>query len=493
MDQLQDVARCLLAAGYANDPEGKGQYLLYVDPKTSSLMSKRWTGSFFDDKELITDTPVRPNSTASYLINPSTRLVICISSKSTVRVLQYDEEEEKWDDVDTKQPHVVHPEGKLTAFSRADNFLRIIYQDHSGRLIYLNKSFQPLALPVDLVAGSPLSSAVVNEQIYVFYISSRDNYVHCVTEARPGNWSDEILAKHAFDQIPKQFVVPVDPKSGGFEVYVLTEENALLRIAKSQMSILGKIDATGKFTSARSVDRCCNDAWNGTLTRDLLKTYLALDPSIINTPGGDKSVTPLAAASWRGHLDAVKLLLREGANPNAISPKKRTPLFYLTKRSPDRNRLGIVRALLDAGANVDECYPENDLNTPLMNAIGVVADKEVVHELLKRGASLTARNAHGQTAKMLAEGTKMEDDFLKWTERTPSELETRLVDFVVALLVLIITYTNNELIRHVFNQVITEVTIRLDEIDSTDNEKYSFYPVVRSAVLTYDLVRPRVQ
>ncbi|KAF8340102.1 ankyrin repeat-containing domain protein, partial [Amanita rubescens] len=161
---------------------------------------------------------------------------------------------------------------------------------------------------------------------------------------------------------------------------------------------------------------------------------------------GDNSVTPLAAASWRGHLDIVKLLLHEGANPNAISPQNRTPLFYLTKRSPARNRLGIVRALLDAGANVNECYPENNLNTPLMNAITVVADKEVVHELLKRGASLTATNAQGQTAKMLAGGTKLEADFMKWTERTPSELETRLVEFMVSLLVLIFTYTNNEFI-----------------------------------------------
>ena len=494
MTQFQDVIQCLLAAGYTDHPEGEGKYLLYVDPKESSLISKHLTDSSFDDKELVA-TSVRPNSTAAYLIKPDTQLVICISSESTIRVLQYDNEEEEWPDVDTKGPHVVHPDGKLTAFYGADNILRIIFQDRSGGLVYLKNDFQPEALRVDSpVKGSPLSSAVVNDRIYVFYISARDKCIHYVTEARPGNWTDNILSKHAFEKGPKQFIVSADQNSGAFEAYVLTEENTLVRIANSKTSVLGKIDEKGNFTSTRSVDRCCNDAWNGTLTGDHLKKYLASDRSIIDTPGGDNSVTPLAAACWRGHLDIVKLLLHEGANPDAISPQNRTPLFYLTRRSPPRNRLDIVRALLDAGANVDKCYPENNLNTPLMNAIAVVTDKEVVHELLKRGASLTATNAQGQTAKMLARGTKVEADFLKWTEKTPSELEARLVEFLISLFVLIVTYfNNNEFVRNVFTQVMTEVMSRLDEEDSIDNEKYSFRPLTRSVKLTHDLVSPRAK
>src|SRR6267378_6535474 len=92
------------------------------------------------------------------------------------------------------------------------------------------------------------------------------------------------------------------------------------------------------------------------------------------------------------------------------------------------------------GPKAETCYPENNLHTPLMNAITIIADREVVQKLLKRGESLTATNVQGQTAKMLVEGTKLEADFKKWTERTPGELEMRLVEFMVSLLVLIITY-----------------------------------------------------
>ena len=257
-------------------------------------------------------------------------------------------------------------------------------------------------------------------------------------------------------------------------------------------ALAGKYGMTSS-TRLHNTHTIHDEAWNGHLAAAALRNYLASDPSIIDRPGGTNNVTPLAAACWRGHLDVVKLLLHEGANPNAMSPQNRTPLFYLTNRSPAHNRLGTVRALLDAGANVDECYPENDLNTPLMNAITVVADKGVVHELLKRGASLTTTNARGQTAKMLAVGTKLEADFLKWTERTPSEPETLLVEFIISLLVLILTYKKNEFIRNVFDQVITGVTSRLDEIDSIDDEKYSFRPVARSALLTHDLVSPRAK
>ena len=160
----------------------------------------------------------------------------------------------------------------------------------------------------------------------------------------------------------------------------------------------------GKFVSERSVDGCTNDVWNGTLTENCLENYLADDPSCIDTPGGDQSVTPLAAACMTGRLEIVQLLLHHRANPNALSPRKRTPLFYATSTRQERDRLAIIRTLLEAGANVDECYAESGFNTPLMNAITLISDEDVVKVLLKHGASPIAKDVTGQTVEMLAKG-----------------------------------------------------------------------------------------
>jgi len=180
--------------------------------------------------------------------------------------------------------------------------------------------------------------------------------------------------------------------------------DALLKIdAQGQLIRLGAVEK-GKFISERSVDGCTNDAWNGTLTEKCLENYLMDDPSCIDTPGGDQSVTPLAAACMTGRLDIVQLLLHHRANPHALSPRKRTPLFYATSTRQEHDRLAIIRTLLEAGDNVDECYAESGFNTPLMNAVTLISDIDVVKELLKHGASPIATDVTGQTVEMLAKG-----------------------------------------------------------------------------------------
>jgi ankyrin repeat protein len=113
-----------------------------------------------------------------------------------------------------------------------------------------------------------------------------------------------------------------------------------------------------------------------------------------------------------GRLDIVQLLLHHRANPNALSPRKRTPLFYATSTRQERDRLAIIRILLEAGANVDECYADSGFNTPLMNAITLISDEDVVKELLKHGASPIAKDVTGQTAEMLANGMPIIEEIL---------------------------------------------------------------------------------
>ena len=131
-----------------------------------------------------------------------------------------------------------------------------------------------------------------------------------------------------------------------------------------------------------------DDSWRGTLTEDRLKRYLV--NSKIDSLGGPKNITPLAAACWQGHLAVVTLLLdnpHQLADPNAPSPPGRTPLFYATKFSPKTDRAAIVHALLKAGASPNAGSDVDGGNTPLMNAIAEVKDRDVVRELLDRGAS----------------------------------------------------------------------------------------------------------
>ncbi|ETW77755.1 hypothetical protein HETIRDRAFT_11852, partial [Heterobasidion irregulare TC 32-1] len=191
----------------------------------------------------------------------------------------------------------------------------------------------------------------------------------------------------------------------------------------------------------------------GTLTADSLKLYLA--NTNIDSVGGQKSLTPLAAASSRGHLDIVHLLLSNHASPNAPSPYGRTPLFYATSKSPAKDRLAIVHALLDAGAQIDACSADDDLYTPLMNAVTEIRDKDVVHELVDRGASLTQKNAQGQTAQDLAKKTGMERDLRPRAERNSTRAQ--IIDAILSVVMIIIAYINSGVMKDVVAGIVKKL------------------------------------
>ncbi|PCH33965.1 hypothetical protein WOLCODRAFT_141893 [Wolfiporia cocos MD-104 SS10] len=186
-----------------------------------------------------------------------------------------------------------------------------------------------------------------------------------------------------------------------------------------------------------------DDSWEGRLTAADLENYLAPNASIIDSPGGHKVITPLAAACWRGHLAIVKLLLNNPirrADVNALSSHDRTALFCATKFSPSKNRAAIVRALLEAGADVNATSEYDAHNTPLMNAIVELRDKKVIHELVDHGASLNLRNAQHKTAEMLAEEVGLGREL-----RPRSEIISTLsaiVDFLISLVMHIFGFIN---------------------------------------------------
>ncbi|KAH9985036.1 hypothetical protein BJV74DRAFT_952202 [Russula compacta] len=106
--------------------------------------------------------------------------------------------------------------------------------------------------------------------------------------------------------------------------------------------------------------------------------------------------TPLHAASYEGHPDAIRLLLDHGADVNMIrNESKRTPMWS----AYDGGHLEVMRLLLEHGANVDMEY---DGYGPLSHDASYGGRAEVLQLLLQHKADVNARGEENQTPLHLA-------------------------------------------------------------------------------------------
>jgi beta-lactamase regulating signal transducer with metallopeptidase domain len=96
-----------------------------------------------------------------------------------------------------------------------------------------------------------------------------------------------------------------------------------------------------------------------------------------------KFESPLIGAARKGRLDAVRLLLDRGADPN-LWPRLKTPLI----NAAEQGHVEIVSLLLDRGANIDLIVPV--FHNALICASGE-GRLEVVKLLVARGADVNAR------------------------------------------------------------------------------------------------------
>jgi ankyrin repeat protein len=499
MSQFQ-IARCLVAADSTDAVDSGSTYFLYA--QDSLLVSKEWTGKSFAPQTVVAES-VRPDSSAAYILTSSVQLIVYIDTSSKLQTVLFDDDSDEWyEDESYTASHEVHPTGHVAACLNDRGDVIILFQGKTGHLHLFNhnNSESIIQIPVRPVIGSPLRASFVRGTLYVFYVSAEDNCMHYTISKNNTwkEWKDNKWSSHPFEGVAKQFIVESKRRNVlEFEAHVLTKERKLLHVAVGgQWEKLGRLDEKGDFISERSVDICCIEAQNDTLTEEHLKKLLAADPSIIDAVGGPLSVTPLATACWSGSLEAVCLLLDNPyrlADPNVLSPKNRTPLYYAVSRSPAANRKEIVSALLDAGARIDDTYPEVYSETPLMKAIADMGDKDVIHELVDRGASLTKRNKRGQTALMLAQGAGLELELQPFKERQLREepphsiqkelvdvwaaiaallqpfkerrlrevplhsIQTELVDVLVAITALIIAYFNNTLVTNLVNSVLVKL------------------------------------
>ena len=123
---------------------------------------------------------------------------------------------------------------------------------------------------------------------------------------------------------------------------------------------------------------------------------LARDPQLVNAYAED-GFQPLGLASYFGHLELAKYLIKAGAPINSPSRNglKAAPIQSATAAGHDQ----VVNMLLQVGA--DPNVREQGGYTPL-HAAAQNGDEEMIRTLIYGGADLTLKSDDGKTALDLA-------------------------------------------------------------------------------------------
>ncbi len=115
----------------------------------------------------------------------------------------------------------------------------------------------------------------------------------------------------------------------------------------------------------------------------------------VDQPRAGDEATALHVAVFNGKTDAVKLLLKDGANINAHTAAGYTPLHI----AAIKDNAEIAKILLDDGAAVDAVAAGGE--TPLHLAT-MDENTDIVNELIDAGADRSLRDFEGRTASDLA-------------------------------------------------------------------------------------------
>lgn len=236
----QELARQLLSAGGTTDADGKINYILVVDAK-SSLICQHWNGETIAKQEVLVKS-VRPNSTAAYIINDDEKIVVFVTPSSKLGASTYDAEERIWTQADSDEipitNHAVHPKGKVTSSPDASGKVFVFFQDANQRLVCLNDEWTATTLPGDNpIAGTPIVVfATLEGDFVVHYISSTDKFIHALVRGKDDVWKDVVAFKYACSEDVKALCL------GEGEFYALTEDGKVF-----------KFDVDGKKTDLGTV------------------------------------------------------------------------------------------------------------------------------------------------------------------------------------------------------------------------------------------------
>ena len=134
-------------------------------------------------------------------------------------------------------------------------------------------------------------------------------------------------------------------------------------------------------------------AWKGQVdeVRRLLKEGAHVDETV------DFGFTAMYFAAAAGHLDVIKVLLDAGANPNGVvgmvHPRIIIAPLIAAINHRNKRRLETIDILIAAGAKVNT---DRSMQSPLENAV-VKRDIEMVRALLDRGALVDWPDQFGRT------------------------------------------------------------------------------------------------
>lgn len=138
--------------------------------------------------------------------------------------------------------------------------------------------------------------------------------------------------------------------------------------------------------------------------RQYFKELASRDKRIGSLKGAG-GTTPLMQAVLYADLDAVRLLLEQGADPNIRNEAGAPALMWAA------GDLQKARLLVEHGADVNA--RSDDARTPLLIAAGLFGNKEVVKLLLDRGADLSVKSpATNGYATVLSEAARVGDESL---------------------------------------------------------------------------------
>ena len=141
--------------------------------------------------------------------------------------------------------------------------------------------------------------------------------------------------------------------------------------------------------------------------QELLKLLLSHDypccPADKEWREADKGRTIFMSAAWRGHNDALKLLLDKGANVNARDDDKRTVLHNLAYDKRCRWNEDTIRIILEHNIDIDA--KDNRLRTALHWAVATGKPNFVAQLLTRtkhRVCNVNATATRGKTALHIA-------------------------------------------------------------------------------------------
>jgi ankyrin repeat protein len=118
------------------------------------------------------------------------------------------------------------------------------------------------------------------------------------------------------------------------------------------------------------------------------------NPNIFDSKGS----SPLAAACYKGDMEIVKILLNNKADPNGKDPQYQTTALHAAASA---GKPEVVKLLLDNAANVN-ARTTPDGTTPLFAALMKDSNIAVIRLLIEAGADVNAQHQIGLTALMMA-------------------------------------------------------------------------------------------